>query len=253
MKEFNLEKTVTVKLMVFNGPNARIELKNFKISFSMITMVDSDKNDNLIAQLHQNISFSKVFYFLKEIVNESILFEKEYIKDISNYLKTCNNNLIVLPDIREGTFIAALHRKLNSISHETTYVPRIKFHDVDQDLTYVYTCISDEDDYEELPSIKDWMGEFSYWKNPWWDRSDQSTWDQAAESKEELELYLSDPAGLDQQDNELFEEIESQLTDIFHNELVEAGLAEQKTGQLIEFDFKKKEDKPSKKWTPVVV
>jgi hypothetical protein len=254
MKEFNLEKIVPIKLMLFNGPNGRIEIKNFKISFSMITMMHQD-GDPLTAQLNQNISFSKVLYFLTEVFDESILFEKDHKEDIFKYLSTCDNNLVVLPDLSEGTIVTALHRKLNSIAHETTHVHHVKLNDTDLDLTYKYTCTTDEDElFDGLPEMEDWMGELSYWEEPWWARGDQLTWDHAAADAEELELHRG--KGLDGNDinpYEAFEEIETQLKGIFQEALVEAGLAEQAEGEVIEVDFEKKETKSREKWTPTVI
>jgi hypothetical protein len=256
MKEFNLEKTVPIKLMLFNGPNSRIELKNFKISFSMVTQMEATEDDTMTAQFNQNISFSKVLYFLTEIFNESILFESEHKEDIFKYLSTCDNNLVVLPDLSEGTIVTALHRKLNSISHETTRVHHVKLCDTDLDLTYKYTCTTEDDEaFDGLPDIDDWIGPLSYWEQPWWARPDQLTWDHAAVNQEEWEQHKGrDLDGSEIDPCAAFDEIEAHLLVIFQEALIDAGLAEKKEGQLIEVDFEKKKPvHPEEKWVPTVI
>lgn len=256
MKEFNLEKTVPIKLMLFNGPTGRIEVKNFKVSFSMVTLMDASDSDTVAAQFNQNVSFSKVLYFLSDIFDESILFENNHKDDIFKYLSTYDNNLVVLPDLSEGTIVTALHRKLNSISHETTRVQHVKLCDTDLDLTYKYTCTTEADELSDgLPDITEWMGEFSYWEEPWWSRNDQLTWDHAAANEQEWTEHKGrDLNGDEFNPTEMFDEIEAQLTIIFEEALIDAGLAEKKEGQLIEVDFAQKNSAaPDEKWKPTVI
>lgn len=256
MKEFNLEKTVPIKLMLFNGPSGRIEIKNYKVTFSMVTEMNGDDADTMTAQVDQNISFSKVLFFLTEIFDESILFEKQHKEDIFKYLCTHDNNLVVLPDLSEGTIVTALHRKMNSISHENTHVHHVKLTDTDLDLTYKYTCTTEEEEvFDGLPDTADWMGKLSIWDQPWWARGDQLTWDHTADSEEELESVRG--RGLDGAEINpyaAFEEIEAQLLGMFEEAMVDAGLLAQKEGEVIEVDFEnKKPIEKTEKWQPTVI
>lgn len=252
MKDISLEKTIPIKVMLFNSPGTRIEIKQFKVSFNMVTLMQEDQ-EHIHAELNQNISYSKVQFFLQEILNESVFCEKAHSEQVMQYLGSYENNLVVLPDLDKGAIITALHRKLNSICTDNTQIFVVKLCDVDMDLTYTYTCMDLEDrEFDGLPSNEEWMGEFSYWDKPWWDRDDQLTWDRSAQNIEEwMERREKNFDGTDIDPCAAFDEIESQMIDLFQEAMVQAGLAEPKEGEIIEVDFENKKTK--ERWKPTLV
>ena len=49
---------------------------------------------------------------------------------------------------------------------------------------------SDDLQYDSLPNIKTWLGEFSVWETPWWFRKDFSTYDNFLPNKKEYDLFF---------------------------------------------------------------
>jgi len=252
MKEFNLEKAVPLKLVLLNGEGGKIEFKNYQVTFTMSSVMSS--TDNVYdVQLDQNISFAKVLFFLTEILNESVLLEKDHSSHVIRYLAEYENNLVILPDLSEATIITALHRKLNSISQDCTRVEKVSLRDVDDGLNYNYTCTAEH--YNEdngLPCIEEWMGECSFYSEPWWDRPDQLTWDHKIDSAEELEAarQIMNESGVS--NTEAFDDIECEVRSVFNVALKEAGIIDEKEGELIEVDFVKKQP-VIEKWTPKIL
>jgi hypothetical protein len=81
----------------------------------------SDCNDLLKAQIDQNISFTKIMYFLEVVVNESILYSVEAMESVAKTIYgKISNNLILTPDVSEGVLLALLHMKLNHITQENS-------------------------------------------------------------------------------------------------------------------------------------
>jgi hypothetical protein len=255
MKDLSLEKTVSVKVMVFNSPDTRIDIKHFKISFNMVTLLQEEQ-DKLVLEMNQNISFAKVQFFLQEIFNESILCQAEHSAQMMKSLGTYENKIVVLPKLDKGTIVTALHRKFNSICSQNTKVFVVKLYDVDMELSYTYNCVDeDEQQYDELPTIDEWMGEYSYWDEPWWDRSDQLTWDLAVNDHDQwVASRGKNFDGSDINATEIFDEIEMQVLDLFQESMIQAGIMVPKEADVIEVDFEKKRIKDQKeKWKPTVV
>lgn len=255
MRDFSLEKTIPIKIMLFNRSETRIEIKQFKFSFNMITLV-TDARDHLTAELNQNISFSKVQFFLQEILNESIFCEKAHSELLQQQFGVYENNVVVLPNLNKDTIITALHRKVNSICADNTQVFTVKICDVDLDLSYTYTCMDPDDcQFDELPKKEEWVEPLSYWEDPWWDRNDQLTWDPAAASEDEWTKLRADNFDTVNIDTcTAFDEIEHHMIHMFQDSLVKAGLAEPKEGEIIEVDFENKRAKNQiEKWKPKLV
>lgn len=252
MRNFTLEKNVPIKLMVFERSLDMVEIKNYELTFTLSTDT-TEYEDAYLAQIDQNLSFSKVMYFLENVINQSFVYEKESSEEVNKYLATTfNNNLMLLPTVEENSLITALHCKLNSITSRHTSIERIVLKDTELQLNYEYYC--DEDEYIpiNLPTIKEWMGELSYWKDPWWARSDASTFDNFAESKEELEKWhekVESGEYIENPHTEAFELIEEEIKQLFKAAKESKEGDPDEEAEVIEVDFANKK----KKWIPRVV
>jgi hypothetical protein len=109
---------------------------------------------------------------------------------------------------------------------------------------------ADDDEYDQLPNISEWIGELSFWETPWWRRRDFSTFDNIASSKEEKEEFFNKDINQDilKRMEEPLAQIEGQvIADIYGkeiNEVIEESGADTSTGELLEVDFKNKKFKP---------
>lgn len=247
MRQFILEKTVPIRLMMLDSDINRVEVKNYELTFSLATDA-GQHNDVYAAQLDQNISFSKITYFLQNVVDESFVYCKDNGGDARTYLATSfSNNLMVLPDLNESILATILHTKLNSIACEYSSVDRVVLKDVQLQLSYDYIC-TDLEEVGNLPNIQEWMGSMSYWPSPWWSRNDPCTYDNFAKDQKEFDIWKRAQAdGLDLNGHtEAFDAIESDLRSLFKKHAGEAP------AEVIEVNFADK--KPvRKKWVPQVV
>lgn len=248
MKRFTLEKTCPIKLMVFDESSSRLELKDYVFTFSLMTD-PTNYEDLLEAQIDQNISFTRIMFLLEIIVNESILYSADAIQQVSETIYgKINNNLLLTPDVNEGVILALLHMKLNHICQEDSLVEKVRLLDTADNIHYELTC--DDEDLEDLPSVKDWIGEFSYWAEPWWMRDDASTWDIDFENQESLDEFkdtFKHPEIWKEFDN-----IPDRVRAIFTQQLEDKGVIEKtEKGTVIEIDFS--DNAEQRKWTPTVI
>lgn len=244
MKRFTLEKTCPIKLMVYDEDSTRLEIKDYVFTFSLMT--DPGGYDDLVkAQIDQNISFTRIMYFIDVVVNESILYSMSAIEQVASTIYgKIGNNLILAPDVNEGVVLALLHMKLNNICQENSIVEKVRLHDTADNIHYELTC--DDEDLEDLPSVQDWIGEHSLWSEPWWMRNDAGTWDvdfESAEALEEFKKNLIIPEYMSDFDD-IAEKVEMLFT-------LKDGSATTEKGTVIEIDFEN--GQPAKKWTPTVI
>ena len=161
-----------LNLIGFNDNDTIIEFMRFKITFSMLTeAMSGSKEDVELAQLNQSTSFSKVITFIEAVLTNSMVITQEMSEEVrQSLLISYDNNVIVLPQCAEVYLIASIHKKLNSIVSEGTIVESVSLEDLENNLTYHYTLVDDE--YTELPDTQEWLGDYSVWDQPWWDRCD---------------------------------------------------------------------------------
>jgi len=152
------------------------------------------------------------------------------------------NNLIVLPDLSEACLAASLHAKLNSIVSDNTRIDELILGDPSEDIAYKY-FLTEEDPYIELPTAKEWEGEYPYWPGCWWFRKDTTTMDKNAADKEEYDnwLVLCEDENINELHTATFTEIERQVAAMIKGEMPSAG-------ELLEVDFNK-----GNAWQPRIV
>lgn len=242
MREFTLEKTMAIRLMMLDDTSNRIDVKNFELTFSLAT--DSAMHEDIYtAQLDQNISFSKIAYFLQNVVDESFVSRKEQTSMGAPF----SNNQMVLPDLNESILVTVLHAKLNSIANKYSVIDRLVLKDLDLQLSYAYTC-TDLSDVSNLPTVKDWIGDLSLWPTAWWLRDDPFTYDACAKTPADFDTWKamqSEGLGSDAH-TDAFDSIETELRALFNKM---AGVS---PAEIIEVNFTEK--KPARqKWVPQVI
>jgi len=190
------------------------------------------------AFLRQNVSFQVINNFLYEQLHQTLVYDFDGKEMAERSFSEYNNNFMFLPNLSEATFATALHCKLNSIIDELSHVESLQIEDTVDGMEY--SIYNDDMDYNILPSIDQWLGELSFWKTPWWERRDFSTFDNIAQDKEELDTWFNNDK---QQDliakmSKPIDDIEKEVKD----QLDPKDIKEQ--GKLIEVDFAKKQFKP---------
>ena len=101
--------------------------------------------------------------------------------------------------------------------------------------------------------MPEWLGELSFWEEPWWDRNDASTFDNCAESSEELEAVRKRMQDEDEDanmHNQAFEVLEEEIRSLFKRTKDSKEGKAPEEAEVIEIDFAEK--KP-KKWIPKVI
>lgn len=248
MKSLSLEKTSRVKLMVLE--HKKFVVREYEISFSLITPLSEADKPLSELQLDQNISFAKVICFIDAVFNNSILITHENMNQYEQTLCEYSNNFVLLPDVADTTIIHAIYNKLSSIVSEMTQVTSVTLTDLDDHLKYRLDIYEEEDESEELPTITEWLGELAFNKEPWWKRSDETTWDGVAKNQDELEAVRNNKPE-ETEETSMFEEIEESIVTLFKT--IEKEANGEIAGEIIEVDFNQEPKKKTKKWKPTII
>ena len=236
MNELIVTKTIPVRCTVIDTDTKQIRSHTYEIKYGLKTETQEGE-DYDTAYIHQNMSFQIANAFLWDQLHQSIIYDFEGKALAEKNFCEFDNNFIFLPSLSEATLISALHCKLNSIIHKNSIVDVISLKDTVDDLDYNF--VNTDFEYPMLMDIKDWLGELSFWEKPWWYRRDFSTFDNIAESKEELDTwretkYAESTERMEKAIIEIEESVRQQMTTPSPDD----------KGQLIEVDFSKKAPKP---------
>ncbi len=203
-----------------------------------------------IQSINQNKAFLKINTFLNTIVDNSVAFRMEDMLKVDRFLAEYDNNLMVLPDLDDITLMETLHRKLQTIAGEYTCISKLSLKD--QGTGLAYHVFFDEDAKYHLPSQKEFAGEMSYWELPWWDRYDVLTFDNFADTQEEIDDHRSN-TDLEKL-TDLFDNVDENIEDIINNAkaglIVDDTVEDKKPGEVVSLDQAKKK---KGKWKPTVV
>lgn len=242
MKSLSLEKSSRIKLIMLE--NKRFVVRQYEVSFSMLTHVTGTDIDLAELQIEQNVSFGKALCFIDAVLNDSILITHEHLSDYERTLCEFSNNYILLPDVSDTTLIDAIQRKLSAIAGKLTDVTSVTLIDLDDQLKYRLDVFDEDDDESDLPALSEWLGDLAINSVPWWDRPDETTWDGVAKDQAELESLRN----LDTESGtSMFDDVEENIRKIYKAALN----GEDSSGELIEVDFANQDKK--KKWTPTII
>lgn len=243
MRSLSLEKTSQIKLIVLE--NNRFIVRQYEISFSMLTRSSEDIKETDQLQLEQNISFAKVMCFIDSILNDSIIITADNLSHYEKTLCEFSNNYVLLPDTIDNTVIDVLTSKLNAIVGDNTEVNSVTLFDLDDQLKYKLEIFEDDDD-DDIVNIKEWLGEFVLNDVPWWQRGDESTWDGIAKDREEYDKVKSSTG--DDESESIFEEIDDTIRSMYK---IMKSESSDSAAEVIEVDFQNETKK--KKWKPKLV
>jgi hypothetical protein len=243
MRSLSLEKTSQIKLIVLE--HNRFVVRQYEISFSMLTRSSEDIKETDQLQVEQNISFAKVMCFIDSILNDSIIITADNLPHYEKTLCEFSNNYVLLPDTIDNTVIDVLTSKLNAIVGDNTEVNSVTLFDLDEQLKYKLEIIEDDDD-DDIVNIKEWLGEFVLNDVPWWQRGDESTWDGIAKDREEYDKVKSSTS--DDETESIFEEIDDTIRSMYK---IMKSESSDSSAEVIEVDFQNETKK--KKWKPKLV
>lgn len=254
MKRFSVEKNMKLRLIYLDNNNNILDPRVFTLKFNLITEVEAN-SELLDAQLGQNVSLAKITYFVDNFLNNSLAVDVDEKDKMYAAFSEFSNNFITLPDFTESTLLETLHAKFNAICKQNTRVEVVHLLDLDSEINF--TLFSNELNDYQLPTQDEWMGTLSIWSQPWWHRSDASTYDNAAESPEELAVWRQNAAVSETGYHTVFDDIESTITKTFNEAMQDAGVIPRpERGQLIEVDFMNSQTTSTAKkerWKPTLI
>jgi hypothetical protein len=245
MKTLKLEKTIPASIISLDFDTRYADIVNLEISYVIITdLTDPSEEEIMRAHLDQNVGFAKINVFLENMIDGCVAITAEASVDpaIRETIDRLDNNVLMLPDLTEVTLMSALISKMNAITAENTSVRELSIRNVRDKVTYSFMCDEQDDsDYDDLPTAKEWLGEFPYWEKTWWERDDISTYDRGAKDEEELKNWKknAEEQRIDELNKQTFREVEQDVTAIFLK-VANQHTKEEHAGELIEVDFSKK-------------
>ena len=238
MKKIQMEKKVRAGILLYQGtPTKLLEPKTIEVRFSLRTEHD-DMEDIISSQINHNISYAKIRLFLETVLPNTMICGSRDLSEALQLSAELENNLMVVPDCGESIIAAALHHKLNSICKEYTYMEELVLYEPEQDITYRYLLTDDELDVS-LPG-GGWLGELSFWDEPWWERDDCLTFDNVAQNSSELKKFQEQKAIHEYNSRETFINLEKEISLMFEpqNE-PELDTEPRKDADVIRLDFGK--------------
>lgn len=115
--------------------------------------------------------------WINVILNNSIVYSTSSTQSdkLINLLEEFSNNIILSPtEPNDYVMVALLYSKFNAIGNGYIKITNL-IYESDTGDGFIMT-MSDESD-DELPTLKEWLGEKTYFDKTWWNRSDGSTLD----------------------------------------------------------------------------
>jgi hypothetical protein len=243
MKTIHLKSDKDINLIAITeqpGTDEIDALDHFKFTITY-TMFVSQHNDATVEELSvaQNISYQKINYFLGNYVDNSIWYDKIGQNMIDSHFSTAKNLLLVTPTINVTYLGNCLFRKLNALCKDNVHVDGISVKDWGTNLTYSYRTDEPAEGIHILPSNEEWMGEFSIYDTPWWDRDSISAYDYACRTAEDLadvKEVLEEEGQIMGNDFQLIED--EVIKQMKANDPAMFNEINEKKGEIIEVDFK---------------
>ena len=241
-----LKKTKEINLLaVFNIDDSAVvdslQSNKFLVSWTMYVekYPDSDITD---ISIKQNVSYQKILHFLDNYVNDSLWYDPECIPCIDRNFSSAKNFLFITPTVNLTCLSNVLFRKFNALCSDNVFVDSIEIYDFETDLNYEYFNDTKEYDDLNLPTAKEFVGEYSIYDNPWWERSSISTYDYAVKTEQDLldiRKELEESEKLMEKDLKVIEEeVIKQFKKTYNVETAK--------GELIKVDFTSKTKTPKK-------
>lgn len=216
MSSMRLVQSNRIKVLVID--NNYFEMKNYEITYSMFSApLKSESGDH---SKSQNKGYLKVNFLIHNMLDDAVLYTPDNKENVERLFGEFENNFILLPEASETTLLEALHYKFNVICGDNTYVEQLSICDVDRGLSYDLS----EVDYEYRLPGNNWLGDFSYWEEPWWARNDSATFDSCGISDEDViefrktnsyEMLVKQPlVDIDNEIDKLFNHLEGKTAEV---------------------------------------
>jgi hypothetical protein len=242
MKNLRLHQTHRIKMVIIESENQVIEIKNYEISYTMFSIPVPE--DPIGSSRNQNRAFLKVNFFIKGILDGSVLYTSDDLEELTPTLLSFDNNYVVLPNATDTTLLEALHCKLNVLCGETTFIDDLSLTDADSGIGYSMAADLEELEYS-LPKQSDWLPGHSFWDAPWWTRYDITTFDNCSESEQDVIDFRETDTYKVSLTQEL-DQIDEQVAVLFNQK-------QGKTAEVIELDQIRADQEAKKKWKPTVI
>jgi len=223
-----------------------VEPFQFNISWTMFASV-GESDDILELSIQQNIAYQKIEHMIRHYLNNCLWYNPNNTNTIDEHFSASQNVLMVTPDTNVMYIANCLFAKFNSICNADITVGKVEVQDCSTGITYTV-----EDSEGAIPLIlpeqSEFMGKLSMYDDPWWERSDVSTYDNTALSEEELVLIrdnLEKSKDLLEQDWKLIEtDVREYMTDASDGK---------SDAEIIEIEFARSKSEKAKGWTPKIV
>jgi hypothetical protein len=125
-------------------------------------------------------AFTKIRFWCEQIVDKAVLFNRNNEWALNAFVnaegnQVLENNIMLLPEDPTDEILAQIFQsKMNALGNGIIcFGPMEIVSDNPNGLSFLFTGSGDLD----LPSMKEWIGEHSYFKDPWWCRNDASMLD----------------------------------------------------------------------------
>lgn len=125
-------------------------------------------------------TFAKIRYWLDNVVARCLVFSQDNDDALAMFIdehghSRTGNVVMLTPDEPDDQHLCALFQaKLTALSNHGIEFGPIEVLS-DNTMGLAFTFVGDPNDI--LPGIKEWVGERSYFTDPWWNRNDGSTMD----------------------------------------------------------------------------
>lgn len=171
---------------------AHFKFKSIRIlENSLLSSVSSVKAEIISSDDATDIDIKtvldKIHFWFDSIVGQSVMFERDNEFAINLMftelgIARTDNIPMVLPAIPSDDVLARiLHAKMNALGNGKVMFGMLEINS-DNDFTITFTGFGED----ELPDMETWIGERSYYDQPWWSRNDGSTLDIIPEDDADL-------------------------------------------------------------------
>lgn len=216
-----------------------IAYNRFSVQWSMYTVKET--NDSVFdVSVDQNVSHQKIIHFIDNYLDNSLWYDPDAIPCIKQHFSSATNLLCITPSVNITILAYCLIAKFNSICKDNVNVEDLILLDHITGIEYEHNDIDMQTTLLKLPTVEDFVGEFSIYDQPWWLRNSTSTYDFSATDQEEQQKIMGEITENKLNMNDDFATIEKEVYEQMKSYYPES---EDTRGQLIEVNFKDKKTK----------
>lgn len=170
-----------------------------KFKMSTDIWLDFDGLNSEEQDYHLNLAISKFNFFVDQILDMSIVFCSTNDWAVNSFLNlglpAVDNQIVLAPKEPSDDHLAMLMQcKISSLGKGYVFSSGLKLtSDTSRGLAFTFVG----DALHVLPDMKEWVGERSFFKTPWWGRDDASTLDITPATDDNLEDLPSFAYSLD--------------------------------------------------------